>query len=103
MGQEGPPGARKMSFCKNDCGRHGMPKQVFLARFELIILALQKSQNALKTGSFRTKNWSKLCQKWVKNVFFPKMILDHVPYTNKPIVQETSTANEVRTGKRMRK
>ena len=51
---------------KSDPGPHGMPKQVFLARFELLVarLALLKSQNALKMGVF----WD---TKWVKNG--PKM------------------------------
>ena len=79
-----------MTFFKNDRGPHGMPKQVFLARFELVVpvgpvLALLKSQNALKRGYFGpkrgqqwVKNGSKMGQKWVKNVFFRKMILDHL-------------------------
>ena len=37
MGQQGPPGAKKKEFFKNDPGPHGMPKQVFLARFELVV------------------------------------------------------------------
>ena len=37
MGQQGPPGAKEKAFFKNDFGPHGMPKQVFLARFELIV------------------------------------------------------------------
>ena len=58
MGQQGPP-----------------------ARFELVVavLALLKSQNALKMGHFGTKNGSKMGQKWI----FPKMILDHLGCTNK--------------------
>ena len=39
---------------------HGMPEQVFLACFELVV-ALLKSQNALKTGCLGTKNGSKMC------------------------------------------
>ena len=37
MGQKGPLGAKKMTFFKNDPGPHGMPKRVFLARFELVV------------------------------------------------------------------
>ena len=43
------------------------------------ILATPKSQNALQMGCFVTKTGSK----WVKNVFFPKMIIDHLGCTNK--------------------
>ena len=51
-----------MTFFKNDPRPHGMPKQVFLARFELVVarLALLKSQNALKMGCFATKNGLKM-------------------------------------------
>ena len=67
MGDQGPPGEKKSFFFKNAPGPHGMPKQVFLARFELV-LALLKSQNALKMGCFRTKNGSQIGQRFV----FPK-------------------------------
>ena len=43
------------------------------------VLALLKSQNALKMGCFAIKNGSKMGQKGV----FPKMILDHLGCTNK--------------------
>ena len=43
------------------------------------VLALLKSQIALKMGSFGTKNGSKMGQK----MFFPKMILDHLGCLNK--------------------
>ena len=43
------------------------------------VLALLKSQNALKLGCFATKNGSKMGQKCV----FPKMILDHLGCLNK--------------------
>ena len=48
----------------------GMPKQVFLARFELLValLAIRKSLNALKMRCFGTRNESKM----VKNVFLKK-------------------------------
>ena len=77
MRQQSPPGEKKKTFFKNDPGPHGMPKRVFLARFELVV-ALRKSQNALKMGCFGTKNGSKIGQKCV----FPKMILDHLGCLN---------------------
>ena len=72
---------KKLTFFKNDCAPHGMPKQVFLARFELVVahLALLKSQNALKMGCFATKNGSKMRQKRI----FPKLNLDPFGCTNK--------------------
>ena len=68
----------KKSFFKNDLGPHGMPKQVFLAYFEPV-LALRKSQNALKMGNFGTRIGSKMGQKCV----FPKIIPDHLGCLNK--------------------
>ena len=68
MGQQGPPGAKKKMTCfKNDVGPHGMPKQVFLARFEFMLarFGCPKSPKCLENGLF----WDK---KWVKNVLFPK-------------------------------
>ena len=70
MGQHGPQGAKKMTFWKNDDGPHGMPKQVFLARFELVVARFgpPKIPKCLENGLF----WDK---KWVKNgshVFFQK-------------------------------
>ena len=78
MGQQGPPRAKKYFFFKHDRGPHGMPKQVFLARFELVVARL-KSQNALKMSFVWTENESKMGQKCV----VPKMILDHLGCTNK--------------------
>ena len=37
MGQQGPPRAKNLLSLKHDPGPHGMPKQVFLARFELVV------------------------------------------------------------------
>ena len=53
-----------------------MRKQVFLARFELMVARFgpPKIQNALKMGCFGTKKGSKMGQECV----FPKMILDHL-------------------------
>ena len=70
MGQQGPPGAKKMTIFKNDRGPHGMPKQVFLARFELVMARFGSPQipKCLENGLF----WD---QKWVKNgskMCFPK-------------------------------
>ena len=58
---------KKGLFSKNDPRPHGMPKEVFLARFELMVAyfgppALPK---CLENGLF----WDK---KWVQNVFFQK-------------------------------
>ena len=62
MGQQGPPGAKKMTVFKNDPGPHGMPKQMFLARFELVVARCgpPKIPKCLENGLF----WDK---KWVKN------------------------------------
>ena len=53
-----------------------MPKQVFLARFELVVAHFgpPKSQNALKMGSFGTKNGSKMGQKCVFSKNDPQTI-----------------------------
>ena len=62
MGQQGPPGAKNDFFFKNDPGPHGMPKQVFSARFELVVARFgpPKIPKCLENGLF----WD---QKWVKN------------------------------------
>ena len=55
MGQQRPPGAKKMIFFfKNDLGPHGMPKQVFLARFELVVARFgpPKIPKCLENGLF---------------------------------------------------
>ena len=82
MGQEGPPGAKKkQTFFKNDPGPHGMPKQVFLARFELVVARFgpPKIPKCLENGLVGTRNGLKMGQKCV----FPKMILNHLGCTNK--------------------
>ena len=67
MGQQGPPGAKKKTFFKNDHGPHGMPKQVFLARLELVVARFgpPKIPNCLENGLFWDKRWikngSKMC------------------------------------------
>ena len=62
MGQQGPLGAKKMTFFKNDPRPHGMSKQVFLARFELVVAYFgpPKIPKCLENRLF----WDK---KWVKN------------------------------------
>ena len=46
-----------MTFFKNDLGPHGMPKQVFLARFELIVARCgpPKIPKCLEKGLFWDK------------------------------------------------
>ena len=78
MGQQRPPGAKKMIFFfKNDLGPHGMPKQVFLARFELVVARFGPPTipKCLENGLFCDQKW---VNKRLKNVFFQKMILDHL-------------------------
>ena len=67
-----------MTFLKNDPRPCATLKQVFLDRFEIVVLVLRKSQNALKMGCFGTKNGSKMGQKRI----FPNLILDHLGCTN---------------------
>ena len=58
-------------FFKSDPGQYGMPKQVFLARLELVVARFgpPKIPKCLENGLFWDKRWGK---KWVKNVFFQK-------------------------------
>ena len=58
---------KKTTFFKKDRGPHGRPKQVFLARFELLVAPFgsPKIPKCLEHGLFCDK-------KWVKNVFFQK-------------------------------
>ena len=81
MGQQGPPGAQKKTFPKNDPRPHGMPKQVFLARLDLMVARVgrPKIPKCLENGLFwDKKRGSKMGQKWVKNVLIQKMILDRL-------------------------
>ena len=57
MGQQGPLGAKKLTFFKNNLGPHGMPKQVFLARFELVVARLGPPEitKCLENGLFWDK------------------------------------------------
>ena len=56
-------GRKKNDFSKFVPRPLGMLKQVFLARFEPVVtnFSLRKTQNALKMGSFGTKDVSKTC------------------------------------------
>ena len=51
-----------MTFFKKDPGPHGMPKQVFLAHFEVVVVRFgpPKIPKCLENGLFCD-------QKWVKN------------------------------------
>ena len=62
MGQQGPIGAKKMTFLKNDPRPCAALKQVFLDRFELVVAHFgpPKIPKCLENGLF----WD---QKWVKN------------------------------------
>ena len=66
MGQQGPPGG-KNAFFQNDPGPRGMPKQVFLACFELMVARFgpPKIPKCLENGLFwdkkSVKNGSKMC------------------------------------------
>ena len=68
MGQQGPPGAKRMTFLKNDLAPHAMPKKVFLARFELVVACFgpPKIPKCLENGLFCDQKWVK---KWIKTFF----------------------------------
>ena len=81
MSQQGPPCAKNDIFqkmildhmeCQNNCFWR-------LLSSWWPVLALLKSQKALKRGCFATKNGTKMGQKCV----FPKFTLDHLRCTNK--------------------
>ena len=73
---------KKKKFFKNDLGPHGMPKQVFLARFELVVACFGPRkipkcvENALFWDKKQVKNGSKMC-------ISSKMIPDHLGCLNK--------------------
>ena len=81
MGQQGPPGAKERFFSKMILDHMECQNKCFWRVLSSWwpVLAVLKSQNALKMGCFATKNGSKMGQKCV----FPKMILDHLGCTNK--------------------
>ena len=66
MGQQGPIGAKRRRFFRNDPRPCATLKQVILDGFDLVVAPF----GALKMGCFGTKNGLKLVQKWVKNDFF---------------------------------
>ena len=73
---------KKLIFFNKDPGPHGMPKQVLLARFELMVARFGPSKipKCLENGLFwDKKKGSKMGQKCV----FPKMILHHLQCLNK--------------------
>ena len=70
-----------MSVLKNDPRPCAMLKQVFLDCFELVVAHFGPSiiPKCLENWLF----WDqKMGQKWVKNAFFTKVILDHLGCTN---------------------
>ena len=67
IGQQGPPGAKKRIFSKMILDHMECPNTCFWRVLSSFwpILALLKSQIALKMGYFAAKNGSKMGQKWV--------------------------------------
>ena len=74
MGQQSTPAAKKTLFFKNDPGPHGMPKQVFMARFELVMA---------RFGAPKILKCHVLGPNMTEKCVFQKMILDHLECTNK--------------------
>ena len=76
---------KKKTLFKNDPGPQGMPKQVFLVCFELVVAGCgpPKIPKCLENGLFwdqrSIKNGSKMGQRCV----FPRMILHHLGCLNK--------------------
>ena len=64
MGQQGSPGAKKLFFSKMTLDHMECQNKCVLSPW-WPVLALLKSQIALKMGSFGTKNGSKMGQKTV--------------------------------------
>ena len=81
MGQQGPPGEENDFFSKMILDHMECQNKPFWRVLSSWwpVLALLKSQNALKMGYFGQKNGSTMAQKCV----FPKMILDHLGCLNK--------------------
>ena len=71
----------RLFFFKNDSRPHEMPKQVVLARYELVVARFgpPKIPKCLEHGLVTDKKWVKMGQNFV----FPKIILDHLRFTNK--------------------
>ena len=73
MGQQGLPGAKKkILFSKMIPDHKACQNKCFWCVLSSLwpVVALLKSQNALKMGCFGTKDQSKMAQKWVNGVFF---------------------------------
>ena len=81
MGQQGPQGAKKRLFSKMILDHMECQNNCFWPILSTWwpVLALLKSQNALRMGCFGTKNQSEMDQKCV----FPKILLDYLGCTNK--------------------
>ena len=81
MGQQGPQGAKKTTFSKMILDHMACQNKCFWCVLSLWwpVVALLKSQNALKMGWFGTKDQSKMDQKCI----FPKILLDYLGCTNK--------------------
>ena len=66
MGQQGPR-VQKKNFLECDLGPHGMPKQVFSARFEVFVAGFGSPkipkclENSLVWDQKWVKNGSKMC------------------------------------------
>ena len=74
MAEHGPPGEKKRLFFENDLGPHGMPKQVFLLCFELMVarFAPPTIPKCLEDGLFWDQNWLKDGSKMGQKCVFPK-------------------------------
>ena len=71
----------KTHFSKSDPRPFGMPKQIFLAHFEPVLMCFGpwKIPKCLEKGAFGDQNGSKTGQKRV----FPKVVLHHLGCSNK--------------------
>ena len=81
-GRCGTKNGSKTCFSKSDPRPFGMLKQVFLARFELLVMHCGpwRMPKCLENGPF----WGQKCVKnGAKQGVFPKVILDHLVCTNK--------------------
>ena len=74
-----------MTFLKNDPGPCATLKQVFLDPFELVVAHFgpPKIPKCLENGFCDNVLGPKMGQKWVKNLSFPNLILDHLGCTNR--------------------
>ena len=71
-----------MTFFKNDPGPHGMPKQVLLAHFELVVARFgpSKIKKCFENGLFCNQKWVKKGSKmsFSKNDLRPVAVPKHV-------------------------